>query len=157
MVLQPIQNPVEMDLRLAELLLRLGSDESYRHEFDGAFDDGITERNVGAALASYVRTLRSGNAPVDRFLAEGERDALSADAEAGFRLFVGKANCAVCHVGPTFSDEGFHNTGVFVESRDLGRELVSGEEEDRGAFRTPSLRNVELTAPYMHDGSLPTL
>ena len=75
-VLQPIQNPVEMDLRLAELLLRLGSDESYRHEFDGAFDDGITERNVGAALASYVRTLRSGNAPIDRFLAGGERVAV---------------------------------------------------------------------------------
>lgn len=155
-VLQPIQNPVEMDLSLGELLTRLRGSETYARLFAAAFEDGITELNLAAALASYVRTIRSGNAPIDRFLS-GEREALSPAAETGFRLFVSRGNCSVCHVGPTFSDEQFHNTGVFVGSADLGRFEVTGRDADRGAFKTPTLRNVSLTAPYMHDGSIATL
>ncbi len=158
-VLQPIQNPLEMDLRLQELVTRLREDASYQEGFATAFDDGITEQNIARALASYVRTLRTGNAPIDRFM-NGERDALSAGAEAGLRLFVGKANCFVCHNAPNFADERFHNTGVAWRGgifADSGRAAVSMRPDDLGAFKTPSLRNVALTGPYMHDGSLETL
>lgn len=155
-VLQPISNPREMNLGLDRLMRGLRRDPVYIREFAAAFEDGLSPASVAAALASYVRSLRSGDAPIDRFLA-GDRQALTADAAAGYRLFVGKANCAACHVGPTLSDGEFHNTGAFVDSGDRGRQLVTGREEDLGAFRTPSLRNVELTAPYMHDGSLRTL
>ncbi len=155
-VLQPIQNPAEMAMELDETVSRLKTDASYSREFLTMFDDGVTEDNLAFALASYVRTLRSGDAPIDRFR-QGDRTSLSADARAGLRLFTGRGNCIACHVGPTFTDEEFHNTGVFVGSGDVGRQGVTGESRDRGAFKTPSLRSVALTAPYMHDGSLPTL
>ncbi|MCH8913002.1 MAG: hypothetical protein IIA33_05470 [Planctomycetes bacterium] len=90
----------------------------------------------------------------------GERDALSKLAREGLRIFRGKGNCTACHLGPTFTDERFHNTGVTWrdgEPADPGRFVVTGEQEDRGAFKTPTLREVARTAPYMHDGSLATL
>ena len=154
-VLQPIQNPLEMDLTLGQLLARLRRDVRYREQFSAIFDDGITERNLAHALASYVRSLRSGNSPFDRFVM-GDRAAFSAEAEAGYRLFGGKANCAACHDGANFTDEQFHNTGVAFGD-DLGRFAVTAWDEDLGAFKTPSLRNVALTVPYMHDGSIATL
>lgn len=107
-------------------------------------------------MASYLRSLRSGNAPVDRFLQE-DTTALCLDARRDFRLFVGRAGCGVCHLKPLFTDHQFHNTGVSWGSSDLGRYEVTGREEDRGAFKTPSLRHLSMTAPYMHDGSLATL
>lgn len=155
-VLQPIQNPREMDLSMPELVARLEGDASYRAAFAAGFAEGASAANVGRALASYVRTLRSGNAPVDRYLF-GDTSALQPEARAGMRLFIGRANCVACHAGSTFTDEQFHNTGVSWGSDDTGRHAVTRREADRGAFKTPSLRNVALTAPYMHDGSLATL
>ena len=155
-VVQPIQNPVEMDLTLDELVRRLGADARYTSAFANAFPEGVTEQTIARALASYVRTLRFGNAPVDRYFTS-DRDALSADAKAGLRLFSGRANCVSCHVGPNLTDEKLHNTGVSWGSGDLGHFEVSGDSADRGTFKTPTLRNVPLTAPYMHDGSLMTL
>ncbi len=155
-VLQPIQNLREMDLTLVELVGRLRADSGYGAAFATAFAEGISEETVARALASYVRTLRSGNAPVDRYLF-GDTTALASQERAGMRLFLGRANCVACHAGPTFTDEQFHNTGVSWGSGDAGRHGVTGREEDRGAFKTPSLRNVDLTAPYMHDGSVATL
>jgi len=155
-VLRPITNPNEMGLELSEALSRLRSDRTYVASFGEVFADGITRPNLARALASYVRTLRAGDAPFDRYI-DGDRNALSEEAETGFRLFAGKAGCVACHLAPTFSDEKLHNTGVFVESGDPGRYGVTGDEADRGAFKTPTLRNVSLTAPYMHDGSLATL
>ncbi len=119
-VLQPIQNSAEMAMELDEVVSRLTTDASYSREFLTVFDDGVTEDNLAFALASYVRTLRSGDAPIDRFR-QGDRTSLSADARAGLRLFTGAGNCIACHVGPTFTDEEFHNTGVFVGSGDVGR------------------------------------
>ena len=90
----------------------------------------------------------------------GEPEALSEQARHGLRIFRGKGNCAACHVGPTVTDENFHNTGVAWRDGkllDQGRYQVTGTEEDRGAFKTPTLRNVERTAPYMYDGSIATL
>lgn len=156
-VLQPIQGRNELSLALPELIRRLSDREDYRAEFRDAYgEEGISPSRVARALASYVRTLRSGDAPIDRFLA-GDTGALSPDARRGFRLFVGRANCGVCHLAPLFTDHRFHNTGVSWGYDDLGRFAVTGEEADRGRFKTPSLRNVAETAPYMHDGSLATL
>lgn len=155
-VLRPIENGREMSLALTELVRRLRSDPDYAGRFEAVYDDGVTESNIGRALATYVRTLRSGDSPFDRFMA-GDTAALSPEARAGFRLFIGKGGCVFCHQGPTFTDESFHNTGVSWGSPDLGRHTVTGDEADRGKFKTPTLRNIELTSPYMHDGSLATL
>lgn len=162
-VLHPIQNPVEMNLTLEELNARLKRDVSYIAEFHRAFtdrldanDDGVNSNNIVRALASFIRTLRFGNSPFDRFQS-GDRTALSAEARRGLNLFRGKANCVACHVGPNFTDGQFHNTGVAVKSGDLGRYAVTGDEKDRGAFKTPTLREVARTAPYMHDGTRATL
>ena len=168
--LHPIHSPVEMDLSLDELERRLAGDPSYRRDFERAFggesgrapagrsaaSETVTQENVARAIASYVRTILAGDAPFDRYLA-GDREALTEEELRGFRLFTGKANCSLCHLGPTFSDDAFHNTGVAARSGDPGRYGVTGREEERGRFRTPTLREIEHTAPYMHDGSLATL
>jgi cytochrome c peroxidase len=152
--LQPIRG--ELGLSTSELIARLGESPAYERAFEEAFGGPPSPDDVARALASFLRTLRSGEAPVDRFL-HGDTEALSEEARRGFRLFVGRANCGVCHLAPLFTDHRFHNTGVSWGSDDLGRIAVTGEETDRGAFKTPSLRNVALTAPYMHDGSIATL
>ena len=156
-VLQPIQNRLELDLDLAELETRLENHAGYRDAFRRTFRNGEpSATNTARALASYLRTLRSGDAPIDRFLA-GNQAALSRPARRGFQLFTGKANCSRCHFAPLFTDHRFRNTGVSWGAGDLGRQVVTGRDEDRGAFKVPSLRNVEHTAPYMHDGSLASL
>ncbi|MDX1984765.1 MAG: cytochrome c peroxidase [Bryobacteraceae bacterium] len=136
-VLGPIQNPVEMDLPIREAAARTG----------------LGEAELRNALASYVRTILSGDSPYDRYVA-GDRAALSAVAQQGLQLFRGKAGCTACHLGPNLTDEGFHNTGI---GGDEGRGRITGKAGDRGAFKTPSLREVARAAPYMHDGSLLTL
>jgi cytochrome c peroxidase len=144
-VLKPIEDPNEMDLPVAEAARRAD----------------VTPGELAHALASYIRSLVSGNSRFDRFV-DGDRDALTAAEQAGLQIFRGKGNCAACHVGPTFSDERTHNTGVAWSGeagrfRDDGRGAITGRAEDRGAFKTPTLRDIGLSAPYMHDGSLATL
>lgn len=161
-VLKPIQDPTEMDMTVEEVLGRLERDRGYRNLFRAAFGRGngeVTADGLAQALASYVRTILSAGSPVDRYL-NGDRDALPEQARRGLNLFRGKANCTACHLGPNFTDERFHNTGVaWREGRwlDPGRFAVTGKEADRGAFKTPTLREIALTAPYMHDGSIPAL
>ncbi|HSM03917.1 MAG TPA: cytochrome c peroxidase [Longimicrobiales bacterium] len=153
-MLRPIAGEDELDLEIDALVARLQDRAGYRRAFRRAFGtEEVSGTRIAHALASYVRTLRSGAAPVDRFL-HGEAGALGPDAREGFRLFVGRANCGVCHLAPLFTDHSFHNTGVSWGASDRGRFAVTGEPEDRGAFKTPSLRNVARTAPYMHDGSI---
>ncbi len=159
-VLKPIQDPKEMDMPLDEVVGRLNQETEYRQRFQTAFGRAICAQDVAKALASYVRTILSGNAPVDRYYLTGDATALSEPAMRGLRLFQGKGNCTACHLGPTFTDERFHNTGVAWRDGkllDVGRFAVTNKDEDRGAFKTPTLRDVALTAPYMHDGSLATL
>lgn len=142
-VLRPIQDPAEMDLTLEEAARRV------RLSVDA----------ISHALAAYVRSVLSGDSPYDRYV-NGDRRALSADQFAGLQIFRGKGNCTACHVGPNFSDERLHNTGIAWQNgrlQDDGRFIVTGKNEDRGAFKTPTLREVARTSPYMHDGSLPTL
>lgn len=142
-VLKPIQDPNEMDLTLDEASVRVHLDP----------------RTISRALASYVRGILSGDSPYDRFL-NGARSALSAEQSAGLSVFRGKGNCTACHVGPNLTDEQFHNTGVsWRDGRivDEGRFAISRNPRDHGAFKTPTLREIARTAPYMHDGSMATL
>jgi cytochrome c peroxidase len=156
-VLQPIQNPDELALGLAALIPRLRADARYRALFRRAFPtEGITPTTVSRALASYLRTVRTADTPVDRYAA-GDTTALSPPARRGRTLFLGRGGCADCHSGPTFTDERFHNTGVAVGTRDTGRYAVTRDAADLGRFRTPTLRRIANTAPYMHDGSIPSL
>ena len=158
-VLQPIQNPRELDAALGEVLARLKSDPAYPQLFQQVFGREVNVEDLSRALASYVRTILSGDSPMDRY-ASGDPQALSAQAQEGLRLFRGKGNCTACHLGPNFTDEQFHNTGVAwrdTKLLDSGRFAVTGKESARGAFKTPTLREVARTAPYMHDGSLATL
>ena len=133
--LEPILNPKELALSQDELEQRTK----------------LKTAEVTAALASFVRTIRSGDSRFDRFTA-GQADALTALEKTGLELFRGKGHCVTCHVGPNFTDEQFHNTGVAWSDHDL-----TDKGREHGAFKTPTLRELPLTAPYMHDGSIATL
>jgi cytochrome c peroxidase len=156
-VLMPIDNPNELALTVSGLLERLRRSASYQRAFQATFPTrGVSSETLAAALAAYVRSLRFGDSPVDRYL-EGDSTALTPAAQRGYELFIGAAGCSSCHFGPTFSDQEFHNTGVSYGGADSGRIAVTRTEDDRGRFRTPTLRDVAHTAPYMHDGSMSTL
>lgn len=155
-VLMPITDTTELDLPIEELVRRLERSATYRRAFRRAFGESPSVEGISRALAAYVRTLRTGDAPVDRHL-EGEATPLSPAARKGRVLFLGEAGCAPCHSGPNLTDEAFHNTGVSWGEGDTGRARVTGRAEDHGKFKTPTLREVALTAPYMHDGSLESL
>jgi len=122
------------------------------------FGRDLDADGVAKAIAAYVRTIVSGNSPYDRFKA-GDRNAMSESAQRGLVLFEGKADCMRCHTGFNFTDEGYHNIGVGMEREkpDLGRFIVTKSEADKGAFKTPTLRDVAQRGPYMHDGSETTL
>jgi cytochrome c peroxidase len=163
----PVQNPVEMAHSLNGAVARLAADPSYVAGFEHAFGPGkITYAKVEKSVAAFERTIISGNSPFDRWYYGGDQHAVSASVKRGFDVFrrIDKGNCASCHVMnenyALFTDNQFHNIGVGVKDEtpgDLGRYTVTHYDSDRGAFKTPSLRNVAETAPYMHDGSLKTL
>ena len=165
--LLPLSDPDEMGNTHEEIVRRLRRSRSYPGRFAVAFGtETITIGRVAMALASFERTLLSGHSAFDQYRFDGDERALSTDARRGLELFRGRARCSFCHEGSLFTDHHFHNTGVswLVSSAgpgrqdiDLGRYDVTGRNQDRGAFKTPSLRDVELTAPYMHDGRLPSL
>lgn len=155
----PVANPVEMDLPLPKLIGRLKASPGYRQMFEDAFGAEPTEDGVAKAIASFERTIVSDNSAYDKYL-RGNRKAMSASAIRGMKLFTGKGNCVDCHSGPAFSDSSYHNLGVGYKKgkfADVGRYGVTKNPRDMGAFRTPPLRNVAVTPPYLHDGSAPTL
>ena len=153
--LGPIAAPGEMNMPLDQLIPKLRNVPFYVRAFATVYpDSGLTIENVARAIAAFERTLISMNSPFDRYQ-QGDRDALSPAAIRGLQLFTGKANCIVCHSGPNFTDESFHNIGI--GGQDPGRAEVIKDTSLWGAFKTPGLRNTALTAPYMHDGSLPSL
>jgi len=167
-VLVPLFEPHEMaNPTFKSLLDRIQRLPDYQGRFETAFGAPVTIPSIGKAIASYERSLLSGNSAFDRWRYGGEPNALGADAQDGFRLFTGKAGCSVCHeVGERaalFTDGAFHNTGYSylrpraVPIEDRGRQEVTHEPGDLHKFRTPTLRNVARTAPYMHDGSLRSL
>lgn len=152
--LGPIQNPIEMNLTLDAVVAKLNAIEGYKKQFQQVFGTDVTSDGIAKAIAAYERTLLSGDAPYDRFKA-GDKTAMSESAQRGMALFFGKANCSACHSGPNFTDNAFHNIGV--PGTDAGREAISKSLGDRGAFKTPTLRDVARSSPYMHDGSMKTL
>jgi cytochrome c peroxidase len=156
--LHPIASPLEMGATVKEAVKRLQANHEYDVLFRGAFTDGVTAVNLARALASFERVLLSGATPVDQFRT-GKVQALSASERHGLWLYESRARCWRCHSGANFTDEGFHNTGVSwgKTPADEGRYEVTRQVGDRGRFKTPSLRGLTATAPYMHDGSLATL
>ncbi len=153
--LGPITAEVEMNMPESELIDRLEAIDGYRPLFTAAFGDPeITADRVGRAIAAYERTVVSGIAPFDRWV-EGEEHAISEAAKRGFDVFTGKGKCADCHDTWRFTDDGFYDIGM--DTDDVGR----GEEVPipsmQYAFKTPTLRNVELRGPYMHAGQIETL
>lgn len=155
-VLVPIANEAEMALAIPDALARLGAE--YGAEFEHAFGGPANAERLASALAGFVRLLLRGDRPVDRFRA-GDLAALDPTERAGLWLFESRAGCWRCHDGANFSDEGFHATGIGARNGELedGRAAVTGDPADRGRFKTPTLRGLSLTAPYMHDGSLATI
>ena len=141
-----------------EAVVRLGNIPDYQEPFQRVFGSAVTAEGVAQALAAYTRTVLSGHAAYDRFQA-GDRQALSEAAQRGLRLFEGEARCTRCHSGFNFTDEDYHNLGIGMDQAtpDLGRATVTQDDADTGAFKTPTLRDVARSGPYMHDGSLATL
>lgn len=156
----PIENPVEMAHTLGGAVKHVSEIEGYKKYFKAAFgSEEVTIDRIAKAIATFERTVLSGNSAWDRYVYGGEKDALSESAKRGLALFEGKANCTQCHVGFNLTDNLFHNIGVGMDKPDpdLGRFKVTGKESDKGAFKTPMLRDLQKTAPYMHDGSIKTL
>lgn len=156
----PLFNPVEHGFQSnEELVAKLNQIPGYKKLFQKVFGENISVQNIGKAIASFQRTLLSGNSPFDRFDWDGDEKAISESAKRGRKLFFGKARCNLCHFGTNFSDEKFHNIGIGWdgETLDVGRFHVTKKKEDIGAFKTPTLREVSRTAPYMHDGRFSTL
>jgi cytochrome c peroxidase len=164
----PIANPLEMNQTHELSVSKINADPAYKAAFEQAFGAGpVTLGKIEKSLASFERTLLSGNSPFDQYEFGGDKKALTASAIRGLTIFVDpkRGNCVTCHtIDKTyalFTDGKFHNTGAGVngegEFTDLGRYNQTKLEADRGAFKTPTLRNVAKTGPYMHDGSLKTL
>jgi cytochrome c peroxidase len=181
----PVENSVEMGFKWKDAAEVVNGIEGYKLQFDAVFGKPATDELITRAIAAFERTVLAGDSPYDhyeratpwhRFDADDETDPelLARYAEAmqgeedhpmtdlaieGRDLFFGKANCSSCHVGWDLSDEDFHNIGIGmgVEEPDLGRFDFTGDEADKGKFKTPPLHNIADTAPYMHDGSLATL
>ncbi len=165
----PLSALGEMGLSIEDAADRLAADPRYERAFVHILGEPPSPKGIGAAIAAFERTLVTGWSRFDKFSLKGEQSALSGFERFGFELFTGKGGCASCHRLPEreakggyalFTDFGFHNTGIGFDGRDFadaGAAKVTGRVEQTGAFRTPTLRNVAVTAPYMHDGSLPTL
>lgn len=156
-VIGPITNPLEMDMRMEDVVSRLAADASYVRQFEAAYEQKPSPEGVTKAIASFMRTMVSGESRYDRFK-EGDKSALSEPEKRGMDLFFSeRAECFHCHVGFNLTNNGFHNNGTRPDDPDFGRERITEKESDRGKFKVPSLRNVAVTAPYMHDGSIETL
>lgn len=158
-ILGALTNPAEMYATEDMITARLQNHAAYPALFRSAFGESVrpTARTAVQAIASFVRTILSGNSPYDRFT-RGDSAALSATQRRGLTLFFSdRTHCSTCHAGFNFSDEKFHSTGLYSHYYDVGRFNITQAEKDRGTFRTPTLRNIALTAPYMHDGETFTL
>lgn len=155
------QHPVEMGMagQEEEIVRRLGQDRCYARMFKAAFPEShgvIAMADIAKALASFQRTLNAFDTPFDRYQ-RGQAASIPVPARRGAALFQGRAGCAACHSGANFTDYDYHALSLSSSRRDPGLEEATGEAKDAGRFRTPGLRNVALTAPYMHDGTAPTL
>lgn len=145
----------------AEAAARLTGVDAYKKSFQDAFGKGPDETTVVHALASFLRSLRSGDSAYDRWEASGKKEGLSEAAVKGHELFSGKAGCVICHTPPLFTDRLYHNTGIGMldDTPDIGAAAKNALDDPSktGAFKTPTLRDIAKTAPYFHDGHAKTL
>ncbi len=161
----PINNPLEMDSSWPEVIVKLKQNAKYQTKFTALYPaTGINKNNIKNAIASYERSLLTPNSPFDLFL-KGQQDAITSAEKQGYRLFI-DYGCIACHQGVNIGGNMFGKMGVlhnYIEERgnpteaDLGRYLVTGKEAHKYEFKVPSLRNIEITAPYFHDGKTKTL
>ncbi|CAM1348026.1 MULTISPECIES: cytochrome-c peroxidase [Tenacibaculum] len=154
----PITNPVEMDETVTNILEKLRQDAAYRKLFSQAFEDGqVNADNTFKAMSQFMLMMVSANSKYDKYVRVEKGGEFSEQEKKGLELF--KAKCASCHTSDLFTDDAFRNNGLPVnpEINDLGRMTVTLLEDDKYKFKVPSLRNIELTAPYMHDGRFGSL
>jgi cytochrome c peroxidase len=155
----PIHNPVEMAEKHETVVPKIAKITGYQKKFQLVFGGGPSLQHIAEAIAAFERTIVSQNSAFDKYVMGNDR-AMDDAAVRGMGLFKGKARCVLCHNGPNFTDNQFHNLGVpqvGLLKEDLGRFMVSRQERDKGAFKTPTLRSIVETAPYMHDGVFKTL
>lgn len=155
----PIQAAGEMNLTKEELIKRLKAIPEYKNKFQVVFGEEPSLLGVGKAIAAFERTIITQDAPFDKYM-RGDKKALTLQEKKGLVLFVGKAACSQCHNGPNFTDNQFHSIGAPQAgplAEDTGRYGVTRDDNDREAFKTPTLRNIAQTAPYMHVGGFKTL
>lgn len=158
--LGPIENPVEMDLPLTVAVRRLMNNAYYYQSFINVYGKKPSKELIASAIANYQRTLETSNTPFDKYMQGTDTNAMSASAKRGLALFNGKAKCFDCHFGVDFTgNDQFRNLGLYngKDLNDKGRYNVTGKESDLGRFKVPGLRNIALTAPYMHNGMHKTL
>lgn len=154
-VLAPIENPDEMNLPIPHAVDRLAAIPEYQDMAQAAYGRAFDAFVLTRAISAFERTLISGNSKYDQQIHQG-KNVFTTSEQNGYQLFLDKG-CDACHSGINLTDNEFHNIGLYSSYIDIGRKRVTLVNEDEGKFKTPTLRNVELTAPYMHDGSLATL
>jgi cytochrome c peroxidase len=159
----PIINPIEMGMQDHDAVVKkIAAIASYPKYFKEAFGtEEVNIERITRAIADYERTRMSGNSAWDKWRA-GDSEAVSLEVKKGHRIFFGSGFCNNCHLGPNFTDSDFHNLGVGWDKEkesftDEGRYAVTKQDADKGAFKTPSIRDISKRAPYMHDGSMKTL
>ena len=154
--INPITNPIEMDETIANVLIKLKKDSTYVSLFKKAYKDTIiNSERLLKSLAQFTGLLISSNSRYDKYI--NGKDTFSVAEKNGLKLF--KSKCANCHAEPLFTDNSYRNNGVKIDTllKDMGRGKVTGIEKDNQTFKVPSLRNIEITYPYMHDGRFKTL
>ena len=158
--LMPIENPIEMDLPIKTAVWRLNHDRAYIRAFQAVFREAPNQHNLAKALAEFERTLETSDSPLDDWLLNDNESAVSASAKRGYVLFNGKkAKCVQCHFGADFNNTEFRSIGLYDGKmlRDSGRAAITKNVADIGKFKIGALRNVAITAPYMHNGMFKTL
>lgn len=155
----PIENPVEMDIPLSEVVRKLNKHKQYRAFFISIFGKIASKENVVEAIAAYERTLETSNSAFDDYISEKDTTKFSEAAKRGHIIFNVKGKCFDCHFGPDFTGDQFRNIGLFngKDLNDSGRFIVTRKLSDLGKFKTPGLRNISVTGPYMHNGMHKTL
>ncbi len=155
----PIENPVEMNLLIYDAVKRLNEHKYYSKFFKKIFGGYATKDNLVKAIAAYENTLETSDTDWDNYRLKDDTSYISASARRGHKIFVGKGKCFDCHFGPDFTNDDFKNIGLFngKDWNDSGRFLISRDIKELGSFKVPGLRNIEVTAPYMHNGKFKTL
>ena len=156
-VLVPIQEHNEFDFNIVAIQERLQNNSEYSKMSFEAYNRDIDYFTIVRALATFERSLISGNSAYDKYEYQGSKNALSSNQISGMALFYGKANCSSCHSGFNFTNYSFESNGIYKVYSDNGRQRLTQETADNGKFKVPTLRNIEVTGPYMHDGSMASI